>query len=817
MKTVFFLLLTIFILQGNNSSLYAQEVPEWDNVHVLQVNKEAPHATMMVYDQKNKALEFDRKNAPYYHSLNGSWKFSWVRKPADRPMDFFKTDFDDSQWNEIPVPSNWEMEGYGIPIYTNIIYPYESKDVKAPREYNPVGSYRHSFTVPSNWEGREIFINFDGVQSAYYVWINGKKVGYCQGSRTPGEFNITSYLKEGKNSLAVEVYRWSDASYLEDQDFWRLSGIFRDVYLWSTPKTHFRDFKVVSTLDKKYKNGLLTIGGDIVTDKKQKVRLDYELLDGTRVVAKGKISKKLNEGSNQLTFKDVKVKGVKQWNSESPYLYDLLIQLSDKKGNLLELIPQKVGFRKIEQKGGNILINGEVVLFKGVNRHEHHPETGHYVSTEDMIQDILLMKENNINAVRLSHYPNVPEWYDLCNEYGLYLVDEGNIEAHGFGNVGANKLTNHPDWKNAYLDRVKRMVYRDRNQPSVIFWSMGNESGDGPNAKACWEWVNATDPTRPYLYEGTTRKNGRDYADIYSRMYATPEECKKIIKKRADMPLILCEYAHAMGNSTGNMKEYWDLIYADNNFQGAFVWDWMDQGIKQPVPQQYKEVSGQDHFYAYGGWWEESDGVHHDRNFCMNGLIASDRTPHPGLNTIKYFYRNIHVERTEKEGMNFKVKNRFHFTNPKDIAEGKWELLKDGEMVEKGKLDELDIEARSERIINLEEVRANLDTEAEYHLSFGFYLKESGSNGPKGHLIAWDQFKIQDASQNKLESIQVEEDIQVKEVARFIFIKGKDFAVTFDKVKGSILRYYQGDELIISKGPELIFGGLQLTMIWEVL
>jgi beta-galactosidase len=577
--------------------------------------------------------------------LNGQWRFKWSKNPAERPVAFYESSFSDKNWDLIPVPSNWEMEGYGIPIYTNVEYPFEKESLEAPKQWNPVGSYRHVFEVPKDWSSREVYINFDGVQSAFYLWINGKKVGYSQGSRTPGEFNITKYLKDGENQLAVEAYRWSDASYLEDQDFWRLSGIFRDVYLWSTPKTHIRDFNVTASLDDSYNNGLFKVEGEIMSKSKGNVELTYELVDQN-----GKListySEKINvvKGSVSFNTEQQVIKDIQSWNAETPHLYNLLITLKDQNGQVLECIPQKVGFRKVEIKNGNILINGRAVLFKGVNRHEHHPERGHYVTHKDMMKDIILMKQNNINAVRTCHYPNTPEWYDLCDEYGIYLIDEGNIETHGFGNKGDNRLTCSPDWQQAYLDRVQRMVYRDRNHASVVIWSMGNESGDGINAKVCHEWVNKTDPSRPYLYEGTTRKGGRDYADVYSRMYATPEECAKIIKDYPQMPFVLCEYTHAMGNSNGNLKEYWDLVYADNNFQGGFVWDWMDQGLKQPVPEKYKATSIKDYFYAYGGNWENPRGIHHDGNFCMNGLLASDWAPHPGLNTVKYFYRNIHVE-----------------------------------------------------------------------------------------------------------------------------------------------------------------------------
>jgi beta-galactosidase len=796
-KLLFSGLLLLALLNVN-----AGEKPEWDDVRVLQINREAAHTSMMVYASEQSALSYSKNSSAYCKSLNGDWKFQWSEKPADRPVSFYQSDFDDSEWKDIPVPSNWELEGYGIPIYTNIDYPFPPEELEAPKDWNPVGSYRREFTVPENWKGRDVLINFDGVQSAFYLWVNGEKVGYSQGSRTPAEFNITKYLKKGKNILAVEVYRWSDGSYLEDQDFWRLSGIYRNVYLWSTPKNHVSDFKITSTLDKTFQDGIFQLDGQLKSGKKKQLNLHYLLTDaeGKEIIS---ADQKINsvKGLQDFTGKQHTLSQVKHWTAETPYLYDLLITLMDAKGNTIEIMSQKVGFRKVEIVGGNIQVNGKVVLFKGVNRHEHHPERGHYVTSEDMLKDIVLMKQNNINAVRTCHYPNSPEWYDLCDKYGIYLIDEGNIEIHGFGNNKTNRLTDSPDWTEAFIDRVSRMVYRDRNHPSVVIWSLGNESGDGQNSLAVHKWVNKTDPSRPYLYEGTTREGGRNHADIYSRMYADPEECIELIEKKKDMPFILCEYAHAMGNSSGNMKEYWDLIYADNNFQGAFVWDWMDQGLKQDVPEEYKTTSGDDHFYAYGGWWEEHKGVHHDDNFCMNGLVASDMTPHPGLNTVKYFYRNIHVEEVNLEDRLFRISNRFDFSNAADLVTGKWLLLQDGKMIEEGSIDDLDIQAGESKEYQLDLGDAVLSADHEYYVIFSFSLKEDHFFAAKGHEVAWDQFRL--AGEQPVELPQIESKDALSHVVdgRFIYISGKDFSLVFDSSEGRILRYYIKDELVMIDGP----------------
>ena len=794
-------LLMVHVLMLVVSLTFADKRPEWDNVKVLHINKEEPHTTMMVYGSAKSALSYDKEQSDFYQSLNGQWRFNWSKNQDSRPQNFYQTSFDDSKWRSIPVPSNWELHGYGIPIYTNDTYPFEKDELKAPKEWNPVGSYRHSFSIPETWDGREVYINFDGVQSAYYVWVNGKKVGYCQGSRTPGEFNITRYLKEGNNQLAVEVYRWSDASYLEDQDFWRLSGIFRDVYLWSTPKTHIRDFVVSATLDDSYQKGLFQLNGELVSKSKAAITIDFELLDASdKPQLKGSLPVNARKGLVEFSSDEYSIENVNSWNAESPYLYQLQLTLKDKDNKVLEVIPQKVGFRSIEIKEGKLLVNGVQVLFKGTNRHEHHPETGHYVTKEDMMRDIVLMKQNNINAVRTSHYPNTPEWYALCDEYGIYLINEGNIETHGFGNKGDNRLTCSPEWEEAYIDRVARMVYRDRNHPSVIIWSMGNESGDGPNAKKVHEWVNQIDASRPYLYEGTTRKGGRDYADVYSRMYATPDECQQIIKKYAHMPFLLCEYTHAMGNSNGNLKEYWDLVYADNNFQGGFVWDWMDQGLKQEVPAKYKASSGKEHFYAYGGWWENARGVHHDGNFCMNGLLASDWTPHPGLNTIKYFYRNIHVEAIDIEYLEFKITNWYEFSNASDWVDGKWQLLEDGEIVSNGNMSALDIPARASKTVKVNVNDYQLKPGKEYHLTFSFVLNKDTFFAEKGHELAWDQFKLTN-SKIESESRAPSSIPQYRIEGREVYVWGDGFSILFDKLNGRLEKYYLGEDLIIKCGP----------------
>lgn len=800
-KTITFVCLMWIFNSSFGSTI--PESPEWNNVKILGINKERPHASMMTYPDIVSALSYEKENSEYYKSLNGSWKFRWSKNPANRPTDFYNPGFDDSGWDHIDVPSNWEMQGYGIPIYTNSEYPFSTARLEAPEEWNPVGSFRSIIDIPGHWDKREIFINFDGVSSAFYIWINGTKVGYSQDSRTPAEFNITKYLKPGENLLAVEVYRWSDGSFLEDQDFWRMSGIFRDVYLWSRPNSYVRDFKITSTLDSLYTTGKFKLEGDILSDAKKELIISYKLMDDERkILLEDSIQTSKMKGESVFATKEYELADISPWNAESPALYDLLITLKKNDGTVLEVIPKKVGFRKVEINAGRLLINGREILFKGVNRHEHDPVTGQYVKKEDMIRDILLMKQNNINSVRTSHYPNAPEWYALCDKYGIYLIDEGNIETHGFGHNGNNLLTNHPDWKNAYLDRVQRMVIRDRNHPSVVIWSMGNESGEGQNVKYCYDWVKSTDPGRPFLYEGTSRKNGNITADIYSRMYSTPEECLEITKDHSDMPFLLVEYAHAMGNSSGNMKEYWDLVYADNNFQGGFVWDWVDQGIRQKVPQSYSSSSSKDYFYAYGGWWEDSRGIRNDRNFCMNGLLASDRKPHPGLNVVKYFYRNIHVEALDPEKRLFRIVNWHDFTNIKDLASGEWNLLENGFPVKKGRIKDLDIPPRESGEFYLDLEGYNLKDDSEYTVVFSFKLLANTAYGEKGHEIAWDQFQLQEITQYSLAKVETDKKIHTENNGRLLYLSGDNFSMLIDKIDGQVKKYYFKDHLIIESGPK---------------
>ncbi len=777
--------------------LSAANAVEWNDLNVLQVNREEPRATMMVYPTEKAALKYDRTTSPYFQSLNGEWKFNWARSPKDRPAGFFKSEFDVSGWDSIPVPANWEMEGHGLKIYTNIKYPFKTDPPNAPTEWNPVGSYRRTFEVSSDWDGRETYIVFDGVQSAFYLWINGQKVGYSQGSRTPAEFNITQYLKPGKNVLAAEVYRWCDGSYLEDQDFWRLSGIYRDVYLWSTPKAHIRDFTVITDLDEDYNNAVLKLTAEILNPAGS---IEVTLLDFC-----GKEIGRDGSPSRPSVSLAIPVRAPAKWTAETPTLYTALISLKDAAGKTVEVIPQRIGFREAAIINSRFCINGVPVLIKGVNRHEHHADTGHTIDRASMIRDIQLLKENNFNAVRTCHYPSMPMWYELCDEYGIMLWDEGNIESHGMG-YGDASLAKQPEWKEAHVDRVQRMVGRDKNHPSVITWSIGNEAGDGVNIKACYQWIKEADPTRPVHYERT--EEDRENTDIINGMYNSADRIRKYTESEWKKPFIICEYMHAMGNSNGGAKEYWDLFYEDNTAQGGFVWDWMDQGIRMPVPDEFKTNIGKgpvkETFFAYGGWFEDPAGVRTDGNFCMNGLIDAGQIPHPGTYAMKYLQRNVHVSPVDLKTGRITIKNWFDSTRLSDAVSGRWKIESNGKLIFEGFVTDLDIDPHAEKPVALNLPKIVPEAGKEYFLTVEFHAKKNYHPLVReGHLLAWDQFKL--PLEKPVAYAAARGTVAVHQSTKAITVTGKGFEVIFDKKNGMLAAYkVNGKPLIVAGGaPEI--------------
>ena len=786
---------------GQALSASAQTRPEWNDVAVVSAGTEPPHATMMVFPTRDLARTNDRAQSPWFRSLNGDWKFHLSPRPAERPADFFTPAFDDGVWKTIPVPSNWQMHGYDIPIYTNSVYSFP-QDPKAPPQvpvdHNPVGSYRTRFEIPDGWTGRQVFLHFEGVDSAFYVWVNGTKVGYSEDSRTSAEFNITPHLQAGENLLAVEVYRYSDGSFLEDQDMWRMSGIFRDVYLWSTGSRHVRDFEVRTDLDAAYRDAVLTVAADIANYAKTPgtVRVRMELLDAARNHVARQRSAPASGGQVTLS---AKVRSPRKWTAETPDLYQLLLTLEDSSGTALEVIPWQVGFREIEVRGGRVLVNGRAVIFKGVNRHEMDPEHGKYATREMMVKDVTLMKQLNVNAVRTSHYPNDPEWYALCDRYGLYVIDEGNIEVHHYGNSPDNRLTNDPVWQPAYLDRVRRMIERDKNHASVVIWSMGNESGDGLNARAAYDWARRRDASRPFHNEGSTSHGGSS-ADVNSFMYPTAERTAALAGKRPEMPLLLCEYSHAMGNSNGGLKEYWDLFYSGTNAQGAFVWDWVDQGIAQPVPGGRRSARTADRFFAYGGWFENAAGIRHDGNFCMNGMISADRVPRPGAHAFKYAYRYVHAASDDLAKGVIRIRNRHDFVNTADVVEGLWQVTAAGTPIASGTLPPLNLAPGEERPFTIPVPAIAPEPGVEYWLDLRFVLAADTPWAERGFEVAWDQFLLPLVADPQPPPSPGGE-LRMTQLNEMVWFSGADWALAFNRLKGEIVSWHYKGVPLVERGP----------------
>ncbi|HHX28448.1 MAG TPA: DUF4981 domain-containing protein, partial [Firmicutes bacterium] len=662
-----------------------------------------------------------------------------------------------------------------------------------PADNNPISSYRRSFNIPDDWHGRQIFLNFDGVNSMVYVWINGRYVGLSKDSRTPAEFNITQYVEPGENQIAVQVFRWCDGSYIEDQDFWRLSGIFRDVYVWSVPAQHIQDFQVITDLDEAYRDAQLQLTAQVrnYSGREKTVTLDATLYDaqGERVGSMRRENLTIRTGNREHVQLSMDVKNPAKWSAEKPNLYKLLLTLYDADGNVLEVIPELVGFREVEIVDGELLINGQVVLFKGTNRHEHDPDTGQYLTVDSMMQDIRLMKQFNINAVRTSHYPNTPVWYDLCDIYGLYLVDEANIECHGH-----QSLTNQREWLPAYMDRTRRMVERDKNHPSVVIWSVGNENGHGDNLVATSNWMRQRDATRPVQ---SCEAGERDYTDIVAPMYAGPDYLARYASEPRERPFILCEYTHAMGNSNGDVWSYWNLIYEKKHLQGGFVWDWVDQGLRAPVPESYRREGGPTEFFAFGGDFGPR-GTLSGQNFCMNGLVAADRTPHPGLYEISKIYQYVQVKPVDLARGQVELKNWYQFTNLDEIYTGEWALIADGRRLRGGSLGSLDIAPGESRVFTVDFGTITPEPGVEYFLDLSFKLKRDESWAPAGFEQAWERFQLPihtDAPAVDLTSLP---ELQVED-GDSVVVSGNGFSVTVDKSVGSITSLKFGDVELVNQ------------------
>ncbi len=795
MKKILFLLPLFMVI--TNCFKNGDEPVIWMDQNIVSINKEAPYATSISFASLEAAKTVDLQRSKYYKSLNGNWQFKWVKSPHERPTDFNSVDYDDSDWESISVPVNWELQGYGIPIYVNTEYEFQmTNPPNVPNDYNPVGSFRKEFTIPADWSDREIFIHFGAVKSAMYLWINGQKVGYSQGSKTPAEFNITDYLNSGKNIVAVQVFRWSDGSYLECQDFWRLSGIERDVFLHATPKTRIRDFFVKADLDDNYKKGLL----DVV--------IDLENFDGNS--GDYYVEMDLLDKRNQSLFEYAKVEKItvdslgsgeisavipkpKKWTAETPNLYKLILTLRKNADQLLEVRSTYIGFRRIELLNGQLCVNGKPITIKGVNRHEHDPVTGHVISRKSMLEDIRLMKENNINTVRTAHYPNDPYWYHLCDKYGLYVIDEANIESHGMG-YGTKSLAKDSTWLKAHMDRIRRMVERDKNHPSIITWSLGNEAGNGVNFQKAYDWLKERDSTRPVQYERAQKEYN---TDIYCPMYASIDYIEDYANSSPDRPLILCEYAHSMGNSVGALQDYWQVINQYDALQGGCIWDWVDQGLLK-VDEEGNE------FWAYGGDYGPKD-IPSSNNFCCNGLVAPDRTPHPNLKETKKVYQSVEFIPANLARGKFYIINNYDFINLNNF-DFSYRIKGSGDILRHYQLPELNIAPGDSMLVQLNLPTGPPKPSVEYFLDFyGYTAKDSGIVAA-GHEIAFNQVKLP-MENNRKYSVFLSnyQELDYMETENKIEVSGEDFRVIFNKQTGLMDEVFYDNKKMLQQGPRLNF------------
>ena len=732
----------LLLLAGLTATVFAsaqkQPLPEWQSQYAVGLNKLAPHTYVWPYAN---ASDIEKpggyEQSPYYMSLNGKWKFHWVKNPDNRPKDFYQPSYYTGGWADINVPGNWERQGYGTAIYVNETYEFDDKMFNfkknpplVPHAENEVGSYRRTFKVPADWKGRRVVLCCEGVISFYYVWVNGKLLGYNQGSKTAAEWDITEVLTEGENVVALEVYRWSSGAYLECQDMWRLSGIERDVYLYSTPKQYIADYKLNASLDKEtYKDGLFGLEVTVEGPSSTASSITYTLKDTFgKAVLKDAINIKSRGLSNFIAFEEKKIPNVKPWSAEYPNLYTLVLELKDAQGKVTELTGCEVGFRTSEIKNGRFCINGVPVLVKGTNRHEHS-QLGRTVSKELMELDIKLMKEHNINLVRNSHYPTHPYWYQLCDRYGLYMIDEANIESHGMG-YGPASLAKDSTWLTAHMDRTHRMYERSKNHPAIVIWSLGNEAGNGINFERTYDWLKSVDKTRPVQYE---RAEQNYNTDIYCRMYRSVDEIKAYVaKKDIYRPFILCEYLHAMGNSCGGLKDYWDVFENEPMAQGGNVWDWVDQSFREI------DKNGKWH-WTYGGDYGP-EGIPSFGNFCCNGLVNADRQPHPHLLEVKKVYQNIKATLLSPKNMKLRIKNWYDFSNLNEY-ELHWNVTADnGEKIAEG-TKVLDCEPHATIDVSLGNVLLP-KTVREAYLNISWTRREASPMIAEDWEVAYDQFVI---------------------------------------------------------------------------
>ncbi len=750
---------------------------------IFEENKLPPRATFFSFENDTASRIEDSRR---YYSLNDNWKFHWTKKPKDRPVTFHNTNFDDSDWNEIPVPSNWEVEGYGHPIYLDERYPFATKWPDTPKDYNPVGTYRKIINLKKSFLKEDVILHFEGTKSAMYVYVNGNYIGYSQGSKTVAEFDLTEYLKEGENLIALQMFRWSDASYVESQDMLKMSGIERDVYLYSRPKVFVSDYYAESNLDPEYQNGILKADIFITntSDEKLDRMISMDILEGEKPIFSDSVLVEISSHATDTVHFDKIIKNVEKWSAEAPNLYSLHIEVTDQEDNHNnQIIRKKVGFKRVEIINSQVLINGQPIYFKGVNRHETDPFTGHVVSKVSMLKDITLMKQNNINAVRSSHYPNDPYWLDLCDQFGLYVIDEANIESHPLAIDKKTQIGNEMSWLPAHMARTQRMYYRDRNHPCIYSWSLGNEAGEGEIFRSTYNWLKTKDSNRIVQYEPAGKE---DYTDLYCPMYPKPEYLTNHGKSASDKPSIMIEYCHAMGNSVGNLQDYWDIIEQYPNLQGGYIWDWVDQSL------EYKDEYGKP-YLAYGHDYHPD--LPTDGNFLNNGLVDPYRNPHPHLSEVKKVYEPAQFEYLKNGKIRLTNKNFFTDFSDKTIA---LSLLEDGNEIIRKEGIEVDIDPRKSDTLSLFGLPKILSENKEYILQISLIQNETKHLILKGHEIAWDEFVLQ--RYQDFDKIEVGQNLNIEVIrsANHIEFRNKFTSLKIDPISGEIMSWYYKNEEITS-------------------
>lgn len=806
--------LALFLILASGASIVQAQLPaELQNPELVSINRMPMRNNAFAYENMELASQRNRELSANFFSLNGSWKFNWVKDPNQRPQNFYELNYDDGKWADFRIPASWEVNGYGLPIYVNQPYDFAGHNLRygkmnppydIPANNNPVGSYRKKIMLPAGFKGKQVFLHVGNAKSCLFVWVNGKKVGYSEDSKLAAEFNITDFVKEGENLIAFQVYRWSDGSYLECQDMFRFSGIERDVFLFATNKLNIRDTKIEATLDNNYTTGLLSVNTEIdnykwekgYQSKKDSFNVEVQLQDAAGNIVYNDKTKDykevLGKYKTHVEFKTT-ITNVKSWNAETPYLYTLYITLKNKNGDILEVVPQRIGFKKIEIKGADFLVNGKRVLIKGVNRHEHHPRNGHTLSKEDMRKDMEMMKKLNVNAVRHSHYPPDPYWLELCDEYGLYVVDEANIESHGLGYDLSVTLGNKPLWKEAHLQRIQRMYERDKNHASVVTWSLGNEAGDGSNFYAAYDWLKQQ-TTLPVQYERDidySKPNNTNYSEIFCPQYFAPEDMLDYSKSDARLPHIQSEYAHIMGNSLGNFQDYWDVIENNPKVQGGFIWEWIDQSIDT--------VKNGKRIKAYGGDFPLEGPVDEnlsDNDFCVKGVVDAYRNVTPMALEVKKVYQHI---KTKWKGNNsISVKNGYFFKTLDNISLN-WVLQENGLAKEIGTISSIVLQPQQENHFSIP-IKTIQQSGKEYQLNIYFVLKTAEPFLPAGYEIAAEQFFLNTLTATSFTPAS-KASLKVEQTATQCNISGKNFSIVFDLQKGLLLSYKQKGEEIIQQGP----------------